>query len=228
MIFNQKGDYILYLIITILAILIGAILYFVYTGGYDDSSSGNTLDSNFISEFKAKVPNKDILLSTEYTTQYPISASFDLDIKIEIDDKNVIIDGNPSIIISERSFKVNNPELTNFIGIIDSTGLDGGINTINGKDFDLDIRARANISFDLIDSIKIKDIELNLESSNISGQLNIQSKPHTLNKSYLQIKGFSGNLTIIPGQDHNSTKVELDGNVGYLKIIDGIEETVLK
>lgn len=227
MLFNQKGDYILYIIITILAILIGAILYFVYTGS-DSPNNSTTQDSNFISEFKSKMPQKDVFNNSEnYTTTYPIKAKIALDMKIEINDKNVLILGNPNLIVSERSWTLENPELTGFTGTIDKTGLSGGLNRAIGNTFDLDIRATTNINYENIESIIIKDIELDLENSNINGELDIQGKPHALNKSYLQIKGFSGDLKIIPGND-SLPQVELDGNVGYLKIIDGIEEITLK
>lgn len=227
MIFNQKGDYILYLIITILAILIGAILYYVYTGDSGDFNNTNNSDSNFISEFKSKMPNTDAFVKETYATQYPINAKLTLDMKIEITDKDVIISGNPELIVSERPFILENPKLTGFTGIIDKTGLNGGITKIIGDNFDLDIRSTINTSFNNIKKITVQNIELDLENSNINGQINIQNKPHTLNKSYLQIKGFSGDLIIIPG-DNNFPEVQLDGNIGYLKIIDGIEEITLK
>jgi len=225
--FNEKGDYILYMIITVLLVLIGAIFYYVYTGDGVDYSTSNNSDSNFISEFKSKMPNTNAFSEETYANQYPIKAKLSLDMKIEINDKNISISGEPEFSISERPFVLLDPKISGFTGTIDKTGLTGGAININGDEYNLEIRSQLTTGFNNIKSITIKDIQLNIENSNIIGELDIQNKPHILNKSYLQIKGFSGDLKIVPN-DNNSPEIILDGNVGYLKIIDGIEETTLK
>ena len=234
---NQRGDFILYLIVTIVIILIGAILYYVYLSGDSNNSLDKTIsDNNFFSEFKSKLPNTNtntIDNPETFTNSYLIYTKLALDIKLELEDKNLEINGYPSINLNNRIFKIKDPILTNFTGYIDNTGIIGTTQNINAINAILEISSNIDTNYDNIDSIIINNVYLDLESSNINGILNVQDtntinsdKNFNLNKVYLKMKGFLGNITLTKTNDQ--TYVEMDGNVGYLQIIDNVSITTLK
>jgi len=220
---NKRGDFLLYIIFTIIILLIGAILVYVYVMPQDanSTSTGDTID------FRTQYTTKNVT-ETLYTKQYPIKTKLRLEMGLDISDKNINILGKPEILVSERIFILKDPTLTKFSGTLDKTGLQGNVDSINSKDASLDLRTSVSTSFQNIDKLTINNMYLDLETPNISGELDISGKLRTLNKSYLQIKGFNGKLTVIPDLNKEYATLELDGNVGYLKYIDGVEETILK
>lgn len=225
-IFNQKGDFILYIIVTILVIFVGAILYYMYLEPENNTST--ITDSNFISEFKSKMPEKEIIET--YPNTYKIYAKLDFDMKLELQDKNIIFEGNPKIIVSEREFNLIDPILSNFSGYLDNTGIYGSANKLFNKSAHLDLRSEISSNYEDIDKIEIEDTYFDLEQSNTIGIIKVQDREFNLNKGYLKIKGFLGKATIksTGTEDNKKMYVELDGNIGYLKIIDNGLETVLK
>lgn len=222
---NQKGDFLLYIIFTIIILLIGAILVYVYLMPQDNINIDNP-DSQSLT-FKMQYPDKTIS-ETTYQKTYPIKAKFKLDMSLIIADKNVNIFGKPEIMVSEHPFEIKNPNLVGFSGTIDKTGLLGNVSKIVSNDVSLDLRASINSNLQNIDKILIDNMYLDMEIPNITGELKILDKDRKLNKSYVQIKGFSGKLTILSDLGNQDYTVDLDGNVGYLKYIDGVEETILK
>jgi len=219
---NQRGDFLLYIVFTVVLLLIGAILVYVYLTPQDNNSNnGEAID------FKTQYPSK-LITESVYSKEYPIKAKLVFEVPLNVSDKNVSLFGKPEIIVSERIFIVKDPVLGSFSGTLTKTGLEGNVKTITSKDTSLDLRTAISINFGTIDKLIIDDMYLDLEAPNISGTLDISGKSRALDKSYLQIKGFKGKLTILPDLDKEITTLELDGNVGYLKYIDGVEETILK
>ncbi len=230
--FNQKGDFILYLIFTIVILLIGAILYYVYLGSSNNSDGLPNLDGNFLNEFKSKLPNNDPSLNdATYSNSYSIVAKLNLDMPIQIYDKNLNILGNPIVLINKRKITVKDPLFTEFTGNFTKEGMKGELDSIIAGDSgetNIELKSQFESDFTNIEEISVNDIYLDLENSNIKGKVTIQDKAYDLNKSYLKIKGFKGKLTIVPNNDNNSAYVKLDGNVGYFEMIDNQIVTTLK
>jgi len=224
---NNKGDFLLYLIFTIIILIIGAILYFVYLN--EDGSKlglGNT-DSNFLGEFKSKLPpTKDLKDKDAFQNTYHILAKIKLDMKIELEDKNLIFDGNPTFLISDRKFVLKDPTLNEFSGTVEKTGFSGYVNEIQTKEDSMEIMSQLTCDFKNIEQIQIKNIYLDIENANIIGEINVQDKKYELNKTYLKLKGFSGDLKFVP--DKEDIFVNLDGNIGYLELRDNQVITILK
>jgi hypothetical protein len=220
---NQRGDFILYIIFTIVLLLIGAILVYVYMFPADANNNANNNTISFNNQYLSKN-----IIETAYSKQYPIKTKFKLDMRIDVSDKNVLLYGKPKIMISERQFSLKEPILSGFSGAITKSGLEGNVNSISSKEYELDLRSSIFVGLEEVDKLIIEEMYLDLESPNISGELDIAGKSRTLEKSYLQIKGFNGKLTILPDLDKEFATLVLDGNVGYLKYIDGVEETILK
>jgi len=219
---NEKGDLILYIIFSIIILVIGFIVYFVYL----DADLSNVQDTNFIQDFKTKLPVKDQLDNTIYDNSYIVHAKFLLDNKIELEDKNIIVIGNPSIDVSNRPFIIQDPELINFSGSINKNTLEGIVTHINNDGAQLEINSSINFNLEEISKVIINKTQLNLENSKVTGTINVQGKEYSLDKAYLKLKGFIGTLTIEP--DNNSAYLMLDGNIGYLELIDSISVTTLK
>jgi len=125
---NSKGDFLIYIIFTIIILIIGAILYFVYL---NDNSNNSYQDSNFLGEFKSKLPPmKESQTKEAFENSYPFTAKIKLDMKIEIDDQNIIFYGSPNFLINDRQFIIKDPTLHGFSGIIENKGISGYIENI--------------------------------------------------------------------------------------------------
>lgn len=244
---NQKGSFILYISFTIILLLIGAIIYYVYLenstthsrissthfGTSPTNTEKNTkknVNNNLLEKLKEKLPPSKIQTPKEkYENSYKISAKLYLNSAFDVKDKNIDIIGKPTLIFGElgkREFIIKDPKLVDFSGSFTNKEFTGTLTNIITNTDELEILSKLDSNYSDIKEIDIDNLDIDFEGANITGTINIQNKTYNLDKVYLNIKGFSGNAKITP--DKNSAYLELNGSLGYFDMIDNQVETTLK
>ncbi len=209
---NQKGDILLYIIFTIILIIIGAIIYYVYLN-YDFNSNKDE-NTSVLNNLKSKLPSKNVS-NVSYSNNYKFNAKINYFEYIKINNSNLFINGKPNISFNNSLFMLSEPTIYNFEGNLSSENIVGFANYINGKDYNLNINSDITVDYSDVENIIINDFYYDLERSNINGTIKIDTSGDiNLNKAYLKIKGFKGKVIYDPEENI----LEFDGNIGYIKV----------
>ncbi len=224
---NQKGDFFIYIIFSIVILLIAAIIFYVYQGNDGFNVFNKDLDVNFSNSLdntlnNSKLPQTTVQKLDTYKNSYAFKAEITINNSYELKDNNISIEGKPTLKISDRDFVLKNPYLSHFKGSIGNT-LEGYVNTIYIDDSEIIIKSKIYSDFNDIEKITIEDLKINFENTNINGKLYYENKAYDLNKAYLNFKGFEGDAIINPKKN----TITFDGKIGYLKFkVDGLTTTL--
>lgn len=210
---NQKGDFFIYLIFSIVILLIGAIIFYVYQGQDSFDWFSKDKDLNFSNSFKDnnKLPATNNTQKLDvYKNSYDFKAEIGINTTYDVKDNNISIIGKPTI---SNILILKNPYLSHFNGAIGET-IEGYVNTIYFEDSEIIVKSKVNFDLNDIDKMVIEELKINFENTNISGKIFLENNTLDLDKAYLNFKGFTGNATINP---KNNT-ITFEGKIGYLKI----------
>lgn len=223
---NCKGDFFIYLIFSVVIILIGAIIFYVYQGQDSFNLFNKNQDLNFSSLEKTSnklPPTNSTALKDNYKNTYDFKAEIQINDIFELKDNNIYIYGKPKIIIAEREFLLKDPYLINFEGTLSNT-IEGHVESILFEDSEIKIKSKISLDYNDIDKLIIEDLKINFENTNITGIVYLDTSNLNLDKAYLNFKGFIGTATINPKKN----TIMFEGKIGYLKVKNNSVTTTLE
>jgi len=214
---NKKGNLaVVVILIVVLVLLLVFVFFGKKIGGTDFSidsvfdstgpgSTGTGVDvSKSLDENKEAVAQTDINadINSEPKKVSVVGSIFGL-VESNFSDKEISFSGETLITRADgTTIKLNSPTIYDFDGLIKTTGkgyeLVGTAKKIVSDGAEVEFKDLLKIKI-LVDDLIVKNVKFTLERAGVSGILSINSYSTTLDKGYINMKNYVGNLELKDG-----------------------------